>query len=275
MSSTTTVQGSSAESLARLEEALGSVLDGGADGAAVGESLFAAADVLRDQPSLRRAVTDPSTPPEAKSNLASGIFASHLDKAATEVVAQAAGLRWASSGDLAKVLERLAVVAIVKAADASGEGDRLEDDLFAFGRLVAENPGLRDALSDPARSSSDKRALVRSLLEGKVSGAALRLAERSVSGVHLTVARAVDEYSRIAAQSRNRLVALVRVARPLTDAEQQRLAGALAGQYDRPVHLNVVVDPHVIGGVRVEIGDQVIDGTISSRLDDARRRLAG
>jgi len=273
--STTTVQGSSAESLARLTEALGSVLDGGADGAAVGESLFAGADVLRDQPALRRAVTDPSTPAEAKSNLAGGVFSSHLDKAATEVVAQAAGLRWASSGDLAKALEQLGVIALVKSADASGDGDRLEDDLFGFGRLVVDHPELRDALSDPARSAADKRALVRSLLEGKVSGAALRLAERSVSGVHLTVARAIDEYSRVAAESRNRLVALVRVANPLTDAEQQRLAGALAGQYDRPVHLNVVVDPGVIGGVRVEIGDQVIDGTIASRLDDARRRLAG
>ncbi len=273
--STTSVQGSSAESLARLTEALGSVLDGGADGAAVGESLFAAADVLRDQPALRRAVTDPSTPAEAKSNLASGVFSAHLDKAATELAAQAAALRWASSGDLAKALEQVGVVSLVKSADSSGEGDRLEDDLFGFGRLVADNPGLRDALSDPARSASDKRGLVRSLLEGKVSGAALRLAERAVSGVHLTVARAIDEYSRVAAESRNRLVALVRVAKPLTDAEQQRLAGALAGQYDRPVHLNVVVDPSVIGGLRVEIGDQVIDGTISSRLDDARRRLAG
>jgi len=275
MAGSAVVQGSSGESLARLTEALGSVLDGGADGAAVGDSLFAAADVLREQPALRRAVTDPSTPTEAKSALASGVFSHHLDKAATELVAQAAGLRWARSGDLATALEHLGVVALVKSADAQREGDRLEDELFAFGRLVADNPTLRDALSDPARSVADKRGLVRSLLEGKVSNGSLRLAERSVSGVHLTVARAIEEYSRVAAESRNRLVALVRVATPLSDAEQQRLAGALAAQYDRPVHLNVVVDPSVIGGMRVEIGDQVIDGTISSRLDDARRRLVG
>jgi len=273
--SATAVQGSSAESLSRLTEVLGSSLEDGADGADLGEGLFAAADVLRDQPALRRAVTDPSSQAEAKSGLAESVFGSHLDKAATSLVAQAAQLRWARSGDLATALENLGVVALVRSADAAGEGDRLEDDLFGFGRVVATNPDLRDALSDPARSAEDKRGLVRSLLEGKVSGGALRLAERSVSGVHLTVARAIDEYSRVAAESRNRLVALVRVASPLDDAEQQRLAGALAGQYDRPVHLNVVVDPSVIGGIRVEIGDQVIDGTISSRLDDARRRLVG
>jgi F-type H+-transporting ATPase subunit delta len=65
------------------------------------------------------------------------------------------------------------------------------------------------------------------------------------------------------------------VARELSDADRQRLQGALARQYDRPVHLNVVVDPEVVGGVKVEIGDDVIDGTVASRLDDARRRLAG
>jgi len=72
-----------------------------------------------------------------------------------------------------------------------------------------------------------------------------------------------------------RLVATVRVAHELGDADSQRLQGALARQYDRPVHLNVVVDPDVVGGVKVEIGDDVIDGTVASRLDDARRRLAG
>ena len=68
----------------------------------------------------------------------------------------------------------------------------------------------------------------------------------------------------------------MRVARDAGDAEDaQRLQDALARQYGRPVHLNVVVDPEVIGGIRVEIGDDVIDGTVASRLDDARRRLAG
>ncbi len=67
----------------------------------------------------------------------------------------------------------------------------------------------------------------------------------------------------------------MRVARELPDGDLQRLQGALARQYDRPVQLNVVVDPEVVGGVKVEIGDDVIDGTVASRLDDARRRLAG
>ena len=101
------------------------------------------------------------------------------------------------------------------------------------------------------------------------------LAEQSLSGSHRTVVAAVEEYQRIAAAHRNRLVATVRVASALSDQDAQRLSGVLARQYDRPVHLNVVVDPEVIGGIRVEIGDDIIDGTVSSRLDEARRRLAG
>ncbi|MCW2766728.1 MAG: synthase subunit delta [Nocardioides sp.] len=269
------MQGSSGESLARLTDALGSAISEGADGTALADSLFAAADVLRAQPALRRAATDPSTPAEAKSALAKGLFAQHLDPLATDLVVDAVTMRWARSGDLAAALEQLGVVALVKAADAAGDGDRLEGELFTFGRAVADNPLLRDALTDPARSVSDKQALVRSLLDGKATAGTVRLAERAVTGVHLTVTRALDDYSKIAAESRNRLVALVRAAHPLEPEKLERLGSVLADQYDRPVHLNVVVDRSLLGGVRVEIGDQVIDGTISTRLDDARRRLVG
>ena len=86
---------------------------------------------------------------------------------------------------------------------------------------------------------------------------------------------ALAAYQKVAAEVRGEEVATVRVARPLADAERDRLASALARTYGRDVHLNVIVDPEVIGGIRVEIGDDVIDGTVASRLDDAGRRLAG
>ncbi len=90
-----------------------------------------------------------------------------------------------------------------------------------------------------------------------------------------TVAVALTTYQQVAAQVHDERVATVRVAHPLTDSERERLAGALARTYGRDVHLNVVVEPDLIGGLRIEIGDDVIDGTVASRLHDARRRLAG
>jgi F-type H+-transporting ATPase subunit delta len=79
----------------------------------------------------------------------------------------------------------------------------------------------------------------------------------------------------VAATVQGEAVATVYVVQPLNDGERDRLAKVLAAQYGREVHLNEIVDPDVIGGIRVEIGDDVFDGTVSSRLDDARRKLAG
>ncbi len=269
------MRGASADAAELLAGRLGEAVDGGADGYRLADDLFGVAEVLATQPSLRRVLTDVSLRPEAKGDLVRQIFGSALDPAALDLVAAAAGRRWAATRDFGDTLEHLGVVAVVRAADRNGEGDALEDELFMFGRLVAENPQLRDALSDPARSSQDKRELLGQLLEGKVSTGAMRLAAQATSGSHRTVAVAVEEYQRTAAKQRRRLVALVRVASSLGETEEQRLAAALAAQYDRPVHLNVVVDREVLGGVRVEIGDDVIDGTIATRLDEAGRRLAG
>jgi F-type H+-transporting ATPase subunit delta len=269
------MRGASADALAALTDALGQAVDGGADAARVADDLFGVADVLRREPSLRRVATDVSVLPEAKAALARQIFGDRLDPASLDLVASAAGRRWAATRDLADALEQLGVVAVVRSADQAGQADALEDELFGFGRLVEENTDLRDALSDPARSREDKRALLRGLLDGKATPATIRLAEQSVAGSHRTVAVAIATYQKVAAEHRSRLVAVVRVARALEDQEAQRLQGALARQYGRPVHLNVVVDPEVMGGVKVEIGDDVIDGTVANRLDDARRRLAG
>lgn len=269
------MRGASADSLASLGTTLDNAVSAGADGSRLADDLFGVASVLASQPSLRRVLTDVSVPAPAKAGLVARIFGSRLDEVALRVVAEAAGLRWAGTRDLGDALEHLGVVAVVKAAEQTGEGDRLEDDLFAFERLIADNPGLREALADPTRSAEDKRLLLRELLEGRVSAAGLRLAEQSTSGFHRTVALAIEAYQKIAAEERQRLVALVRVARPLRQQDAERLARTLSAQYERPVHLNEVVDRSVIGGVRVEIGDDVIDGTVASRLDDARRQLVG
>lgn len=269
------MRGASAESLATLTEVLGSSIDSGADAPRIADDLFGVAAVLRREPGLRRVTTDASITPEAKGNLARQVFGEQLEAASLELVAKAASLRWASTRDLGDALEHLGVVAVVKGADTAGQADSLEDELFGFGRIVTENPELRDALSDPARSTQDKRELVSNLLDGRATPATVRLAQQSIDGTHRTVSVAIEEYQKVAADHRNRLVATVRVARELADGDRQRLEGALSGQYGRPVHLNVVVDPEVIGGMKVEIGHDVIDGTVANRLDDARRRLAG
>jgi F-type H+-transporting ATPase subunit delta len=269
------MRGSSAGSLGQLAGELSSAIDAGGDGASIGDDLLAAAGSLRASAALRRAATDPSAPAEAKSALLSGLFSGKLGEPATQLLATAARLRWANGSDLVASIEQLGVVAHVKGADAQGEGDRLEDELFGFGQLIGANRELRDALSDPARSAEEKQSLVAGLLATKAHPGTVQLAKRAVTGVEGTAAAALTAYSRLAAQARNRVVAKVAVATPLTDPQRQRLGALLARDYGQPVHLNMVIDSSMVGGIRVEIGDQVIDGSVSARIDSASRLLAG
>lgn len=267
-------RGASADSFAVLTEEFGRSGAGQSPETAgtVGGDLFRVAEVLRAEPSLRRVATDVSVDARAKAGLVDQLFTGKVHEATLPLVRTAVERRWTAPRELADALEELGVVATVKSAGE--EGARLSDELFTFDQAVKDNDGLRDALSDPARSPEDKRALVRSLLEGKALPATVTLAEQSLSGSHRTVNVALGSYQEIAATAQGENVATVYVARPLADADRERLVRALSSQYGRDVHINVVVDPDVVGGIKVEIGDDVIDGTVSSRLDDARRKMA-
>lgn len=263
------MRGASADAYA----AAAAVLPSTGDLGRVGQDLFGTADLFRAEPGLRRVATDVSIPGEAKADLLRGVLADKIAPESLDVVTAAVSHRWTAGRDLGDALEQLGVVATVRST--GGDAGRLEDEVFAVGRLVQANPELRDALSDPARSRGDKADLVKGLLGDKVLPATVALVQQSLSGSHRTVAVALAAYQKVAAEVRGEGVATVRVARPLAGADRDRLAAALKRTYGRDVHLNVIVDPEVIGGIRVEIGDDVIDGTVSSRLDDAGRRLAG
>lgn len=266
-----TFRGASAEAYASLTSALEGALAQG-DAAQVGQDLFSVAEVLRGEPALRRVATDVSVEPAAKAGLVNELFAGKVQAPVASLLGDAVAQRWTYSSDLARALEQLGVVATVKSAGA--DADRLAHELFTLGQLLKDNPDLRQALSDPARSTEDKRALVHGLLAGKALPGTVALVDQSLAGTHRTVSVALDAYQQVAAEANGRTVALVTVAKELPPADLERIKSALARQYDREIQLNVVVDPTVIGGVRVEIGNEVIDGTVSSRLDDARRKLA-
>jgi F-type H+-transporting ATPase subunit delta len=268
------MRGSSADALATLGDELLAQVDGG-DPARLADDLFAMSALLRRAPTLRRVVTDMSVPAKAKADVLRGLVQQHLDAASMTLVEKAVGLRWSATRDLGDALDHLAVVAVVRDADRAGEADALENELFDFVRIVEVNPELRDALADRTRSVEDKQQLVRGLLEGRATSFTVRLVEQALTGTFRTVPLALEAYLKIATEHRNRLVALVRVAGELGGRDRRRLESALTGQYGREVHVNVRVDRDVVGGMKVEIGDDVIDGTVATRLDEARRRLAG
>jgi F-type H+-transporting ATPase subunit delta len=267
------LRGASAEALTALTERLDGAIGTNRAAAALGDELFTVSQLFRSEAGLRRFATDGSLPVEAKQGMVQQVFQGRVGDTALDLLTDAVGRRWTLSRDLADALERLSEIAIVRSAGA--KAGQVTDELFELSGIVDGNPDLRSALSDPARTVDDKSALVDSLLDGKALPATVTLAKQSLAGTYRTVTNALAAYRRVAAQTQSEIVATVRVARPMGQADQSRLAEILGRQYFTTVHLNVVVDPDVLGGVRVEIGDDVIDGTILGRLDDARRRVAG
>jgi F-type H+-transporting ATPase subunit delta len=241
----------------------------------LGEDLFAATDVIDRTISLRRAVADPSRPGDAKAALVERLFRGKIDDDALDVVKVAASQRWSEERDLTDTLESLAVAAVVAAAEKDGKADQMEDELFRFERIVAGHPGLRDALTDRRSDPEGKERLVTTLLEGKASPETVRLVQQAVRSPRgRRFDRVLDSYLGIAATRRDQLAATVTTAMDLDEDQRRRLAAALSSFYDgKNVHLNVVVDPAVIGGIRVQIGDDVVDGTILRRLEAAKRHL--
>ena len=241
----------------------------------LGNELFAVTGLLDSEHVLRRALSDPGKPAEEKGAVAGALLHGKVTRRTESLAVAAAESRWASAGDLPDAIEQLAIEAMVLAADADGTLDDLEDGLFRFGRVVAANPDLRAALADPSAPAEGKQQLLDTLLGGKVTSTTLRLISQMVAHPRgRTLTAALDLCADIAARRRQQLIAVVRTAVELSASQRRRLAQALTRSYGHDVHLDVVIDPSVVGGLSVQIGDELIDGTAASRLAAVRRRLA-
>jgi F-type H+-transporting ATPase subunit delta len=272
------MQGASRSSLASLREALAGRSQG-ADAAELGaltDSLFAIVTLLANQSSLRRTLSDPAIEADAKVRVVDSLFASRIDAPALEVMRELARLRWSEPRDVVDAVEELAVEAALQQAEAEGVLDEVEDELFRFGRLVDREPQLRAALTDRNMPSDLRRQLLHRLLDGKVAKVSAALIERAVITPRgRTIEHVLEDYSDLAAKRRERLVAHVTSAVDLTDEQQTKLAQALKREFGHEVRLQVVVDPTLIGGLTVRVGDELIDGSVVRHLDAARRQLTG
>jgi F-type H+-transporting ATPase subunit delta len=270
------VRGVSRTSYAELTERLAAEdISSAATATRLGDELFAVVGLLGTEHALRRALSDPGKPAAEKAAIAGSLLHGKVTQRAESLVAAAAEARWALSSDLVSAIEQLAIEALVIAAQAENNLDELEDGLFRFGRVVDGDPDLRAALSSTWLPAEGKTGLVDALIGGKVSAITQRLINQMVThprGRSLTAA--LELCAGIAAHRREQLIAVVRTATDLSAAQRRRLAGALAESYGHPVHLNVVIDPEVLGGISVQIGDELIDGTAATRLAAVRRKLA-
>ncbi|MGW5094393.1 F0F1 ATP synthase subunit delta [Streptomyces nodosus] len=270
------MNGASREALAAARERLDALTDStSVDATRLSDELAAVTALLDREASLRRVLTDPAQPGEAKAELVQRLLGGQVDGTAVDLVGGMVRSRWSQPRDLVDALEELANLADLTAAQQTNALDDVEDELFRFGRIVASHPDLRAALTDRGAGAPAKTELLRRLLGGRAHATTERLVMRLV-----TVSRGrsleagLESLSKLAAARRDRLVAVVTSAVPLSDTQKQRLGAALAKLYGRRMHLNLDVDPEVVGGIRVQVGDEVINGSLADRLEDAARRMA-
>ncbi len=269
--------GASRESLAAARETLGTLIRSeDTDLVTVSDELFALTSVLDSEHALRRALTDTSRDGDARAGLARAVLGERVGGATADLLSWVVRARWSGPRDLADALELLAVEAQVAAAEQAGRLDEVEDELFRTSRVVAGAAELRTALADRSAPVESRAALIEDLLGGRTTDETRRLVRQAVVAPRgRTFDRAVETYGQVAADRRRRLIATVTATAPLTEEQRDRLGRALRRIYGHEVHLNIQLDPALVGGIRVEIGDEVIDGSVVNRLDNARRRLAG
>lgn len=271
------MNGASREALAAGRGQLDALTDNtSVDAAKLGEELASVTGLLDREGSLRRALTDPAKTGEAKAGLAEQLLGGQIGGETLDLVSGLVRSRWSRSRDLTDAVEELSYAADLVAAQRTGALDDVEDELFRFGRIVSASSDLRAALTDKVAATSAKAELLRSLLDGRVNPVTERLVARLVTHPRgRSLEAGLEALSKLAAARRNRMVAVVVSAVPLTDQQKQRLGAALAKLYGRQVHLNLDVDPAVLGGITVRVGEEVINGTIADRLEEAARRMAG
>ncbi len=267
--------GSSRKSLVASRVSLDAAVKG-ADAnsaSALSSELFFVADVLSTNIAVRRALTDPSRDGTAKAAFISDLLGKKIGALALGLVTELSSLRWSSPKDLVLVVEQLAIEAEASAANIAGELDRVEDEIFTAATAFAGSSELRKALTSDA--TNEKAILVADILKG-ASGSTVKLVSQLVNAWRgRSIESAFADYQWALAARRNRVIALVRVATPITQAQLDRLTATLTSKVGQPVRINVEIDPSVIGGVSVKFADEMVDGSVSNRLAGAARALAG
>ncbi len=269
--------GKSRQSLASLRGTLDEKLKGvsSADCTAISHDLFLVLASLNSSIGLRRAFTDPSRDLASKSALISDLFGKSISPIAKSLLESAASLRWSSPVDVASAVEQLAIESEATAANAEGNLDRIQEELFAFETLLGDNADLRSALAIANVEAHFKSELLTSVIGGKVAPSTLRLVTELVNALNgRNIELTLDLYIQTVAARRNRSIAVIRTRSALTPAQSEKLTALLTKQMGQPVQLNVEIDPSVLGGISIRFKDEMIDGTISTRVAEAGRALA-
>jgi F-type H+-transporting ATPase subunit delta len=242
----------------------------------LGDELLSVVRLLDGEIGLRRVLGDSSAEAGRREGMITSLLSGKVSGQALDVLKTAVGARWSTPRELVDGLDTLGRTALLVHAEREGRLDAVEDELFRFSRIVAADTELEQALAARTTPADSKLALVRELIGQKADAVTLRLVEQLVVAPRgRAVVAGLGELAAEAAKRRERSVATVVAPVPLTEQQEERLAATLQRIYSRPIALHVEVDPEIQGGLVIKVGDEVIDGSATGRIDELRRRLAG
>ncbi len=270
------MQAASRESLEAVQATFDAQVNGlDADGiGTLADDLAAVAKLLLGEVVLRKYLAGRAEDSAGKHAMADKLFGGKIGAPALEVLKSTVAQRWSRSRDIPTTLIRYARLAILIDAERAGQLETVEDELFRLGRTLDANHRLASLLGDHTKPVDGRIALLNNVIGNKTTSYTARLVQQTVRGSHGEhFDEVVADLAELAAQRRGESVAHVVAAAPLTDAQIQRLESALSRVYGRNMSVQLDIDPEVLGGLRVTVGDEVVDGTIASRLVSAAAQL--
>jgi ATP synthase F0 subunit b/ATP synthase F1 delta subunit len=230
--------------------------------------------LLRRESLLARHLSDPSSDTGARVQLVERLLSGKISDPALDVLKTAASQRWSSTSDLLYGIKHIAGVTLLVRAEREDQVEDVEDQLFRFSRILDSEPRLITLLSDYTTPVDGRTALLTNVLHGRASRNAADLLRQTVELLHGERAdEAVRDLANLAASRRGEVVAHVRAASELTEAQGNRLTELLSRIYGHPVSVQLDVDPALIGGLTIAVGDEVIDGSLASKLAAAENHL--
>lgn len=242
----------------------------------VADDLTAIAKVLLKEPALNKHLAEPADESSAKVRLAERLFDGKVDPKALELLKTAVAQRWSNTENLVDVLEHVARLALLARAERDGQGEEVEEQLFRFGRMLDNESQLSRLLADTTVDAEQRIGLLDKVLQsgGGVNATTSALLKQTVELLRGQGADAVvNDLAELAVARRGEAVAQVTAAAELSDEQRTRLTEVLSRIYGTDVSVQLNVDPELLGGLLITVGDEVIDGSISSRLAAARSGL--